>query len=267
VEASVTAFKLPKRGNSVEECEDAIEHSLEHNRFAIADGATESSFADRWAQSLVGQFVNNPPLGDPPPEATIEAWLLPQQMAWHQAIKWTELPWYAEEKARKGAFATFLGMEFSNNETLWHKIVAYAFPGDELVWTSIAVGDSCLFQVRRNDLVSVFPVEKAEDFNSRPLLFSSNRINNSSALKDVRTKNGVCKPGDRFFLATDAIAKWILTKVEAGEPPWETLLGLKTEAEFEQFTNAQRDNQSMRNDDTTLAIITWKETPKSQPRV
>src|SRR6266404_6244133 len=46
------AFAVPKRGNSTEEYEDAFAANPNAGRFAIADGASESSFASLWAKLL-----------------------------------------------------------------------------------------------------------------------------------------------------------------------------------------------------------------------
>lgn len=58
---SVQVFWLPKGGHSEEDYEDSFAFSIQKRRFAIADGATETSFAKQWAQSLVQAFVSNPP--------------------------------------------------------------------------------------------------------------------------------------------------------------------------------------------------------------
>jgi hypothetical protein len=252
---SVTAFRLPKNGYTMEECEDALHFSVESLRFAIADGATESSFADRWANSLVQQYIADPPFGLPPSEDTLQFWLIPMQEEWHRGIGWANLPWYAQEKAERGAYAAFLGLEFGSHGTLWQKIVGRTLSGEELMWHAFAVGDSNMFQVRNDDLIASFPLEKAEQFNSRPILLASNMANNSSALKDIRSANGGVKTGDLFMLATDALAKWFLARREAGEKPWQALLALQSESEFAAFVDNIRKKQSLRNDDTTLVIL------------
>jgi hypothetical protein len=254
---TVTAFRLPKKGYSIEECEDAFDFSVENLRFCVADGATESSFADRWAQSLVKQFIVDPPFGMPPSEDALQFWLIPQQEEWHRGINWANLPWYCQEKAERGAYAAFLGMEFGVHGTIWQKIVGRTLQGEEMMWHAFAVGDSNMFQVREDALVAAFPLEKSEEFNSRPILLASNATHNLSALKDIRSAHGGCRPGDHFFLATDALSKWFLTRVEAGEKPWQTLLAQQTEAEFAALVEMIRKEQNLRNDDTTLVILNW----------
>ena len=105
MEPSLKAFWLPKKGNTAEEYEDAFAHS--NRLMAVADGATESSFADRWARGLVKRFVEQPPSGNTPSSLLLENWLSPLQQEWHKSIPWDTLPWYAEEKSRSGAFAAF----------------------------------------------------------------------------------------------------------------------------------------------------------------
>jgi hypothetical protein len=252
---TVTAFRLPKNGYTLDECEDAFDYSVDSQRYAIADGATESSFSDRWAQSLVKTYIVDPPFGMPPGEDAMLIWLLPLQVEWHSGINWAALPWYCQEKAERGAYAAFVGLEFGAHGSIWEKIVGRTLQGEEMVWQAFAVGDSCLFQVRDGSLIASFPIQKSDDFTSRPILLASDETNNLSALKDIQSASGGVKPGDRFFLATDALAKWFLSRLEAGEKPWETLLEQQTEAQFAALVEQLRKTQNLRNDDTTLVII------------
>ncbi len=51
------ALHLVKAGNDPSEYEDAFAADADRARFAVADGATEASFAARWARLLVEGFV------------------------------------------------------------------------------------------------------------------------------------------------------------------------------------------------------------------
>lgn len=68
-----TTYHLHKAGNALEEYEDASSCNPEGMRFAIADGAAESSFAKKWADILVAAFAQAyeslPPISDPKPKA------------------------------------------------------------------------------------------------------------------------------------------------------------------------------------------------------
>ncbi len=57
LQAQWRVFALPKRGHRLEEYEDAYAGNPDGGRFAVADGAAESSFANVWAQLLVSGFV------------------------------------------------------------------------------------------------------------------------------------------------------------------------------------------------------------------
>ena len=92
---------LPKRGNSEDEYEDAWAGDPAAGRFAVADGASESSFAGLWAQLLAEGFLSAPRPEDMP------RWLAGPERRWAAEVMGLELPWYAEMKREQGAFATF----------------------------------------------------------------------------------------------------------------------------------------------------------------
>jgi len=261
----VNVFWLPKEGNTAEEYEDAYAHSASDRRFAIADGATESSFADRWAKSLVQNYLTAPPNCSPQATTEFQEWVKPLQKEWHSGINWENLPWYAEEKARNGAFATFLGLKFtggpdSSKATFFSRLFSM-FKSEEVRWNSFAVGDSNLFHIRSDLLLKSFPFDKSEQFNSRPLLLSSNPSRNQNVWADVKFADGDCKPDDLFILATDALAKWFLQQVEANMQPWRQLSSLRNEEDFANLVAKLRKQSLIRNDDTTLVIFKWLESP------
>lgn len=237
---------LPKRGNSVNEYEDAGACNPERGRFAIADGATESSFAGSWARLLVDGFVA---ASDPNPQsAGLDCWtdwLPPLQQRWLDEVSNKELPWYAETKLQDGAFATFLGLR-----------IGEAARGD---WHAVAVGDGCLFQVRAEELRRAFPIEHAEEFGNAPWLIGSRDNSPVSLLqKEVRANGDWCA-GDRFWLMTDALAQWFLADVEAGRKPWTkleaVLAGDDSLARFVDWVEDQRDRHALKNDDVTLIRV------------
>src|SRR5262249_61547162 len=73
-------------------------------------------------------------------------------------------PWYMEEAlSRGGAFAPFLGLVLEPNPdgpAPWK-------------WQAHAVGDSCLFLVRRGEPVLSFPLAHSAEFGSTPRLVGS----------------------------------------------------------------------------------------------
>src|SRR4051812_43359187 len=128
-----TVLCLPKQGNTEEEYEDAWAADPSRGRFAVADGASETSFAGRWAQLLTEGFLGaERPLDVP-------EWLAGPRRRWAAEVMGLELPWYAEMKREEGAFATLLGVG-----------VRRPRPGRPGRWRAVAVGDSCVVRMHEN---------------------------------------------------------------------------------------------------------------------
>lgn len=249
----LTELRLPKDGNRLEEYEDAFcvaipdQGELEDGGVAlvaVADGASESAFAREWAQILVEAFVSRPPDLRDLTEDSLQAWLAAPRERWSEQVPWDLLPWHGEAKARAGAFATLLGLAFE------------AAPGDpsRLRWQALAVGDSCLFVVRDGELAVSFPLEDAAEFDNTPALICSDAASAAPTWDGVSRRDGECRAGDLFILASDALSCWFLTRTDAGQRPWEAPAALGP-PEWEAWVDEQRRAGLMRNDDTTLVAI------------
>ncbi|HMG74622.1 MAG TPA: protein phosphatase 2C domain-containing protein [Pyrinomonadaceae bacterium] len=231
---------VPKAGNTEEEYEDAfwppvdLDQQLQTLKFAIADGATETSFASVWARLLVKaycstKFNHRLKSGD----------LADLRLQWATAVSSESLPWYAEEKLRFGAFSSLLGVTLHKRRD------------GSAGWRAIAVGDSCLFHIHNNRLTAAFPLDRSEAFNSRPVLLSSNRNYEELESSNIATITGELHVEDALYLMTDALACWFLTLVEAGKEPWK----LKRTGLFERWIKSLREEKKIRNDDVTLVRI------------
>lgn len=233
------SFTLPKRGHSAEEYEDAFAADPKLGRFAVADGASESSFASLWAKLLVDGFVH------PGERNGDTSWLEPLRSRWAAKVDQQQLSWYAEEKRDLGAFATFLGL-----------VLKHSDKQTEGNWSALAVGDSCIFQVRKDSLIQAFPLERSENFSNRPSLICSRTANIAHKLKRDGAR---WLAGDRLYLMTDALAQWFLKQSEHAKKPWHTLDRLFTEladnAARASWIEQQRDRDALRNDDVTLVSI------------
>ncbi len=247
VHANVRSFVLQKEGNSVEECEDTIDFSLESRRFAVSDGATESVFSDFWSQNLVRQFLSG---SEFPTADNFQDWLVPVQEEWKNQIDWDNLPWFTEQKIKYGAYAAFAGIEFSSRTQLDEG-------RESLFFKAVAVGDCCMFQIRDDSLIHSFPIKDSHAFDNQPHLLSSSPGGNPHLQNQVFNLSGNCLPGDKFILASDAMACWFLSQFEAGERPWETLEFLNEQIDFEVFVMTQRHEGWLKNDDTALMILSW----------
>lgn len=253
------AYWAPKAGNRLDEYEDAFwppnpakrtskragkgaakapaKNAGSHLRFAVADGATETSFAGLWARQLVhaygvGCFDGADWLDQ----------LRRQQSAWYNEVLQKPLPWYAEEKVRAGAFAALVGLELARSGA----------------WNCLAIGDCCLLQWRGDELVTAFPAQGAAFFTSRPCLLSSNAAANGSLTELMLHMRGRWLPGDRFALLSDALAQWALRRLETGDPPWVALAEVQRAGQrhFGQWVDSLRAAAMLRNDDVTALLIT-----------
>jgi serine/threonine protein phosphatase PrpC len=231
------AFHTHKRGNAADEYEDAFAGDAATGRFAVADGASESSFTAAWAKLLVESFV----------AAKGRSWrdldwLGPPRQHWAEDIDPRPLPWYAEEKREQGAYATLLGVAFSRGS-----------------WRALAFGDSCLIRLRKGKLGKSFPLLRSSDFGNQPVLLGSRGRPADTPSHAIRRARGRWRPGDRFLLMTDALAEWILRRNEQEQQPAEEIDRLLAESSpqdaFADWVEERRKGQGLRNDDVTLMVI------------
>lgn len=250
------AFWTAKAGNSEAEYEDAFwpivdaEWDVRSFRYAIADGATQASFSRLWAQLLVRAYCKGQ-LGSHKLHKPLRA----LQDRWTREVAKKPLPWFAQEKVRQGAFAAILGVTFIQHDENDEDAQ------DDGLWTAFALGDSCLFHIRNNQLLLAFPLKHSEDFNNSPMLLSSNPLNNTQIEAVVLMHRGSWRKGDLFFLMTDAMACWFLRRLEDLSDPILQLTAVRSQEEFIQLVERERQclddegRKIMRNDDLTFFRI------------
>jgi hypothetical protein len=246
-------FKAPKLGNTEEEYEDASDRDEARALFAIADGASQSSDADLWAQLLVQGFVQ----GASYPLDRWQKWLPSRQQRWEQEVqkRWTTyataepVSIYMQSKFQEGAFATFLGLALAQKGS-WYL---------RRHWQAVAIGDSCFFQVRRGKLLKTFPLLASKDFSNCPWLLGSRDVLDDQFKRKEKRGAGTWRPNDRFWIMTDALAEWFLREHEQNRKPWGKLDGLLTADQpdhaFMLLITDLRKEKVLRNDDVTLMVV------------
>jgi hypothetical protein len=242
---AVEGFSCPKAGNRPEEYEDAFAVRSDDPeriaRIAVADGATESSFSALWAALLVERWVRGDATG---PEFLSR--LGAARRLWRRSVGRRRLPWYAAEKAARGAYAAFLGVALDRSSRHWR---------------AVAIGDCCLFQLAGLGpglrLVRAFPLARSEEFGSSPFLLGSIERAGDDPSRHVQVAEGLLGLDGTLLLASDALSAWLLRRAERGDPAWEAVsgLGVGDAAEFEALVAAARDDGA-RNDDMTLVRVT-----------
>jgi hypothetical protein len=239
-------FILPKEGSTAEECEDAIAFDAGALRFAVADGATEAFDARRWAARLATEWVGA--VRAPLTATEFGPWL-EEQGAWLRA-SWEgrQLPWYAEEKRRAGAFAAFVGLRLEAK-------------GRGVSWRALALGDSCLLQRRGRELVAAVPVSGQEAFGSSPPLVPSRETLREAALAQLVEAEGRAEPGDIFLLITDAMAAWYFGALARGgeaADEFDSLLAASDNVSLSDLVRRERAAARMKDDDVAAVRIALK---------
>ncbi|MFJ8474020.1 hypothetical protein [Kitasatospora sp. NPDC094011] len=233
----------------------------------VCDGATESVLAKAWAELLAERSAT---YALTHPEMFVSGQMYEQFTAaatagWdpfledysrNRAAEGRPLKWYEQAKLVQGAYATMLTVRI---EPVLGSAQPAAGdePSDAWRWQAAALGDSCLFHIRDDRRIRSFPVERAEEFGTVPNLFGSR--NHDTELLRERTlfAEGVCLPGDRLFLMTDALSAWFLSAPKPVHAIRELLEfgGPHDEDRFSDWLNALRNRRALRNDDVAVVRI------------
>ncbi|HEY0098808.1 MAG TPA: hypothetical protein VGB76_07630 [Pyrinomonadaceae bacterium] len=236
-------FLLEKEDSTPAECEDAISINAESRRYALADGATEGFDSRSWARLLVDCWTQ----ADPAPLSveTFHPWVEEQGRRLHAVWAERALPWYAEEKARRGSYAAFVGLQFGGGD-------------DALHWQAIALGDSCLIQRRGGAVCRALPISDASLFNSSPVLVPSLDSLQAPALSRATVERGTAERGDVFLLLSDAGAAWYLKlskERKAVEAEFDASLAASDGGALSELFRRERQAKRMINDDIAILRI------------
>ncbi len=233
----VSRFLVQKEGYEVFECEDSISVHLGRRRFAIADGATEGYRSRFWARYLTAVWVKSNI--DPHEVGAIVTCLQSAGQRLNIASKDRELPWFLETKARRGSFATFLGLAID----------------DEGRCKAVAVGDCCLMLEDADGFQDAFPISDPTKFGNTPHLVSSEMRDSQIFSETVEQWSTQRRPGLRLSLMSDALAKWFLQYAISDRQlhlDFQFAVETSCQETFEHFIANERQNQRLRNDDVAL---------------
>ena len=264
------ALWTPKSSHATDEHEDAWAIGLEHGRAAIADGASSAFMSREWAAVLTRSYVDTPPAHD---LAAVRRWVAASSQDWSLAAHGTDSSaqadhdgatrklsdiraeidqeqnkdWWSAESERRGSFAAFVGIKVGLDEA-----------SGEVCWDALAVGDSCLIQVRPHGsaivLECAFPIDSADAFGGNPELVATAGAEGAGLLPVIRTASGNLRQGDVLLLMTDALAQWAITQDSLGQAPWTLLLGL-TQPEIGPLAIQERATGAMVDDDVSLVRV------------
>lgn len=218
------------------------------NKIAISDGTGSSMFPEIFSRLLVKKALEDEvPWVDP---AGLREWLSGVRADWQVLVE-SEGPMgpVAKLKAARGSHATFCVLRFES--------IAISTTQPMARYTVSAIGDSIFSHIRKGEILSVFPVTRAEDFGTSPPLISTDPDYTRQTFPACRSQSGWFLHGDSFLLMTDALGKWFLTEHKVGRKPWEMLLGSR-KTQFALNVNTWRRHGALELDDTTLVYGTVK---------
>jgi hypothetical protein len=266
----MVVFYGAKEGYALSEWEDGAmgesfrrkrSTSLALFRFVVTDGATETYAARQWVDLLIGSFMSPDRTGPANghgaagwpdiDRVSLSAWFRAMQEQW-----WAAAPAASDTieqlKLNQGTLATFVGGQLVGLDTMSPR------------WEAAALGDSVLFHVRNAHLVDQVPPLRSADFDTTPEGVNTRPERLDRMSRELLLRDGSLAPGDTIFVATDAFAKWMITRLEArDEALWPRLSELDHPIVFDKLVAAERRAGTMKDDDVTLMRIRLLEQPPS----
>ncbi len=267
MKAHIRTVWVAREGNAPSEYEDsffpkksgveegACDTDLLHT--AVADGAGGGFLGGEWAAVLTEVFGSTKVSAiDVAVDLALVDWAGRYQ-AYHDerlaAASNEVVRYHTEQKLASGAAATFLILEALDGSQ----------PGMGR-WRAEVIGDCCLFfrrppAMQASRLWCSFPFQSAAELEHAPDLVSTKASADVSTLRSLsRRMCGEWVAGDRFYLVTDEMARWIFSAMEGQAPPWSTLNELSQGSldEFAAWAASRRAASEMKNDDLTLQAVT-----------
>lgn len=258
-------FSRPKRGEATHDWVDgafagpgapAAAADPPGARFIVLDGGTEAYDVRRWVDQLAASFMAASAGGrsDRPAVdlAAMGAWLARMQDRWEATYPIPEDYFERRKFLEYGAFATLLAGELTG------------LHGPSPAWRAVALGDTVLFHVRHGRRLCTFPDLGPDDFGFLPDVAHTLRSSLGQMRERLDFREGTLADGDMIFVATDALAQWIISAdLDARDGLWAALGSIRHPAAFARLIAAERAAGAMTDDDVTLLRITLAAEPPS----
>jgi hypothetical protein len=254
VHVRMTVFSVPKDGNPDDDWEDKAVVRLRPDgslRFLVLDGASEAFDTVRWVDQIAASYAPVDPNEVVPrlDRHEMGTWFSHLQRDWARHPPVLRAPWEERKYHETGSFATMLAGVVTDVDG----------PGPR--WQAMALGDTVLFHVRAGALLAHFPRLTKADFGLRPAGISTKPDRLPAMMDGLATsQGGVLASGDILFVATDALAEWMLGRVEHDRTELFSLLaGLGHPDSFAALVAHRRAAREMVNDDMTLLRLTFSD--------
>ena len=260
-------FLLPREGEPLVECQDsyALHITPISRSYAVADGVAGSFVSGPWARIVAQNFVTRSDSFSGKDD--FQHWLLGCSQQWHTWIeqRWIptinilrerggESPGNWSQEIHQGAQTTLLGCMISPSSQTGFST--------SMTITIFGIGDCALFHFSPTlsgewIVTTAFPFLSSNEFDSYPdTLVTADRpdlIERAWERKKLQSIQAL--HGDLLLLATDTLAKWLLTQVELQTKRWIPLLTITAHSEFEQYIRREFRRDQVEDDDLTMLVI------------
>jgi hypothetical protein len=258
VHVRMTVFSAPKDGNPEADWEDkaVARHDVDGSlRFLVLDGASEAFDTVRWVDQVASSYAPES-AGARVPQLRrddMRSWFRHLQKGWAECPPVFQNLMEERKFHQVGSFATMLAG------------VVTGINGPSPRWQAMALGDTVLFHVRADRLLTHFPALTDADFDLRPHGVSTKPARLPEMVERLQEDDGALEPGDTLFVATDALAQWMLRHAhQRGEASLFSLLGALGHPDtFAALVADRREAKEMVNDDVTLLRIGFADTQPS----
>lgn len=237
----IKSFILPYWGASFEAFEDRIAINTDVNRFALADGVSQSYMSGLWAETLVESFVDSN--------------LLPED--WDSLLKneaFNELfdKWCKKEKDKLAQSDDVLACSYKRSEkryshTAYSTLAGCWLDGDVMHYS--VIGDSCIFVTDQKKILQT--ISTVQDIGFTDL---TSAISSSGQTEGVMAKGVVRLTPGIIFLMSDALSDWFLGQEDISEAI-NALWTINSHAEFSLFVERLLSSYSIHNDDFSIIML------------
>lgn len=235
---------VPKPGSPGEDAAHPatpVRASRRGGRFAVADGATTSLCAHRWAHEVAQAYCR-----DGLPDRRLGAIVRRLRRAWLHEAGGHARGWVQRAQLRAGAGATLAGLTLRD--------AAFYEEEEGGRWTCLIVGDCALFQVRQDRLTASLPFADWAEAPPCPHMLMTDPARNRGL--PLLRHAGWWRDGDVFYLMSDAIAGWFGREAARGAAPWSELDAVLQEPRrFERWVQHQRRAGRLVVDDVVVTRV------------
>lgn len=240
----IKAFITHKAAEQYSDCQDRFAINPDNRTIAVSDGISQSLNSKIWADILTKEFVKQPwGINETDNFASVHEKF---SQEWKSSVENIQSSLsvaarnYTERMLAEGksAGATFLGVQF-----------------DGLKWNGTVLGDSCLIEIRDNEIFEIYTSQEGRHFNFTPDYYDSDP--NKPGNGKEKQICGELALGITLLLVSDPFSDLFAENRAKSSGYIKELRELKTHEEYISLVDRWRKEYRMHNDDSTIVIIEY----------